>query len=166
MPSPKSATTDAARPEGDKPECRAGARKTRLRRGQSGKADSAAGGRRPLRSSSVPQESRRDLLPDIEEINSSLRSAEERDFLIEEEEPPPARASGFGLGFTVVVVIAVALVLVYVYAAAIRAAVPSLAPAMDSYVALADAWRAAVDRLAQDWVRRIIAMLQSTRSGG
>jgi predicted Zn finger-like uncharacterized protein len=108
--------------------------------------------------------SRRDRLPDIDEINSTLRSAEERDqeALAEPAEPP--RRGGFGTGFTLVVILALLAVLVYAFADRIATALPATAPALDAYVHWADGLRAWLDGVAQDWVRRIGGMMHSAHT--
>lgn len=109
---------------------------------------------------------RRDLLPDIEEINSSLRSAEERGGMVEADDIlEPRRRSGFGLGFLLVVLLAMVLVALYVFADAIAAALPAAEGVLDAYVAWADRVRGWLDGIAQDWVRRITAMVDSIQTG-
>jgi hypothetical protein len=79
----------------------------------------------------------REMLPDIEEINSTLRSTSDRASrevpatpeIIEQE-----RRSGFRTGFGLVLILAAAAVLVYVYAAEIIGAVPASETALTSYV--------------------------------
>jgi predicted Zn finger-like uncharacterized protein len=100
--------------------------------------------------------SRRDLLPDIEEINSSLRPAGERaDDLADAEVAAPRRRSGFGIGFMLVVLVAAIAVAVYVFADPIAKQVPSLAPAIEAYVALADRFRGWLDALVRGWVHKL-----------
>ncbi|MEM1237086.1 MAG: zinc-ribbon domain-containing protein [Pseudomonadota bacterium] len=81
--------------------------------------------------------SRRDLLPDIDEINSTLRSSSERG-----EEATPAEAaaisakahrSGFRIGFIAVLVILLIAAGLYSYADPIGEAVPALAGVLDAY---------------------------------
>jgi len=87
--------------------------------------------------------SRRDLLPDIEEINHTLRSASERKSAaakVETPEPAPRRG-GFGLGFSLAVILAALALLGYVFAPQIAERVPQLEPALQSYVALVDRLR-------------------------
>lgn len=91
--------------------------------------------------------SRRDLLPDIEEINSSLRSDAER---AEDGTAVPALAAeanrkSFRRGFISVLLIIMVLVLIYVQADRIAAAVPALAGALQSYVDAVDVARIWLD---------------------
>lgn len=92
--------------------------------------------------------SRRDLLPDIEEINSTLRSNSDRSptsdpgqtAQIEMQEKRSSR-----LGFSLTVALFAVLVLIYVFAQQISGAVPQLAGAVDGYVSLIDGWRGWLD---------------------
>lgn len=89
--------------------------------------------------------SRRNLLPDIDEINSSLDSETTR---AEDGEPAVGEAAaavrrgGFKRGFMRGVLLVVLLVLIYLLAPVITENVPALAGVMDSYVSMVDAGRA------------------------
>lgn len=88
---------------------------------------------------------RRELLPDIEEINSSLRP--KSDLNPEHgtgEGPAPRR--GFRSGFFAVILLAAGLAAVYSYAPNIEAAVPQAKPYLDSYVAQVDDLRLWLDQ--------------------
>ena len=94
----------------------------------------------------------RDLLPDIEEINSTLRP-ESGGLAVEEgragaADPRGSRRS-FRLGFGVMVLAALLVVVLYMFAPRIGAAVPALAGVMDGYVASIDALRLGLDGLMQ-----------------
>ena len=81
---------------------------------------------------------RRDRLPDIEVINSSLRAATERGAASAELEAPEQlsrRRSGFRAGFLLVVALAAAATAVYAYATRIGTAAPALQPVLGRYVA-------------------------------
>ncbi len=97
----------------------------------------------------VPK-TRGEMLPAIEEINSTLRSTSDRtsvedsaivDTMVEEK---PA-GGGFRGGFTLLLVLAVLIVALYVLAPTIEAKVPSLAGAAKAYVASIDAARVWLD---------------------
>jgi hypothetical protein len=95
--------------------------------------------------------SRSALLPDIEEINSTLRpGAENRD-----GDDSPAfteaaeRRRGFGAGFFVVLLIAAAAFATYVLAPRLAEAVPQLADPLQAYVAAVDAGRLWLDETLQ-----------------
>lgn len=91
---------------------------------------------------------RRDLLPDIEEINSSLRPNEVAASL-DDTTAPKAEASGSGFrsGFVLVLILAVLAVVLYLMAPQISAQIPGAADAMASYVAVVDSLRLALDGL-------------------
>jgi predicted Zn finger-like uncharacterized protein len=90
--------------------------------------------------------SRRDLLPDIEEINSSLRSTSDRQISSDEAGVAPARKKrGYRRGFFTIVLIAIILAAIYIYAPNIAKAVPQVDPYLSSYVALVDQGRGWLD---------------------
>jgi predicted Zn finger-like uncharacterized protein len=92
---------------------------------------------------------RRDLLPDIEEINSTLRaSGDRRGNLGEADIKAPsqeARRSGFRIGFTLMMTLAMVTALAYVMAPKIVAQIPTAAPAMAQFVTTVDKARVALD---------------------
>ncbi|MFN4157285.1 MAG: zinc-ribbon domain-containing protein [Gemmobacter sp.] len=98
---------------------------------------------------------RRDLLPDIEEINSTLRAGSEARAGVEVAEAITPRASGFGAGFVTVLLVAAALVLAYVMAPRIAEYLPGSAAAMERYVAVIDGARLWLDGALQVAVRQL-----------
>lgn len=105
---------------------------------------------------------RRELLPDIEEINSSLRPDEralEAEAAAAEAaghaQTAPQARSGFRIGFLTVGLVILAFVGVYIFADAIAAAVPQAAAALDGYVSFVDAQRIALETGAEALVDRI-----------
>ncbi|MFK7746598.1 MAG: zinc-ribbon domain-containing protein [Roseobacter sp.] len=92
--------------------------------------------------------SRRDLLPDIEEINSTLRSNNDRSAgtdpgqtaQLEVQEKRSSRR-----GFILVIALASMLALVYTYAPQIAEAIPQTDPALSAYVTMVDGWRVWLD---------------------
>lgn len=88
--------------------------------------------------------SRRNLLPDIEEINSTLRSNSDRSpatdpgqtAQIEVQEQRSSRR-----GFVFAVALVAILALLYSFAPQIAEAVPQMQSALDTYVAMIDTWR-------------------------
>ncbi len=102
---------------------------------------------------------RRDLLPDIDEINSSLRNQNETaEPDVEEPAPTPRRRekrerSAFRRGFSYIILLAAIMLLVYVFAPQISEAVPSLDPTLNAYVNWVDTMRA--------WMRESIMSLLS-----
>lgn len=81
---------------------------------------------------------RRDMFPDIDEINSTLRSSVDREHGDQgadaEEQVIRNRRRGFRVGFALALLIAAALILIYVYAPAIAARVPALETFLVGYV--------------------------------
>lgn len=79
---------------------------------------------------------RGEMLPDIEEINSSLRTEIERSGTTSAPAQTAAvqRKSGFRRGFLTVVLLALLGLLLYILAPQISSAVPALEPALTSYV--------------------------------
>lgn len=104
----------------------------------------------PDGSQQIDPGSRRDLLPDIEEINSSLRSerddAEPVDPSGGYAEAPPPGPSGFRRGFRWAVVIVVLLLALYLLAPMISRNVPALAAVLSDYVDVIDGWRVWLDQ--------------------
>lgn len=106
---------------------------------------------------------RRELFPDIEEINSTLSSTDARagedisaaDF--QAEEMFPSRRRGGRLGFGLVVLIAAAAVLTYIFAADLSELVPALAPSLSTYVEQVDNLRIWLD----DTVQTLVASATS-----
>lgn len=98
--------------------------------------------------------SRRELLPDIEEINSTLRSDNDRSSPQtvpgEADLPVAARGVGFGRGFMLVIIWAAILIAVYVFAPQIARAIPQVDPYLSSYVSGVDQLRLWLDRHVQD----------------
>ncbi|QFS84448.1 hypothetical protein FIU97_16960 [Roseivivax sp. THAF40] len=83
--------------------------------------------------------SRSEMLPDIEEINQTLRAATDRRPAETPEgrapEDPGQESGGFSRGLAIGILIAVLALALYIFAAPIAEAVPALAPALDAYVA-------------------------------
>lgn len=94
--------------------------------------------------------SRRDLLPDVEEINQTLRSSSEPrviDTAPKQVLPPdePRKKGGFSRGFLTMVVLAAIAVGVYVMAPKISKQLPQAKPYLDGYVAQVDGLRVWLD---------------------
>ena len=92
--------------------------------------------------------SRSDLLPDIEEINSSLQneSAVETEEAVAEAK---RGRSGFRLGFVLIIILVTILFLAYVFAPQIIEMMPSAESFMVSYVEKVDALRLWLDQMMQ-----------------
>lgn len=99
--------------------------------------------------------SRRDLLPDIEEINSTLRSNNDR---TPGSDPGQTAQVEFQekrssiRGFTLTVLFVSALALLYVFAPQLSEMVPQAGGVLDTYVSMIDRWRAWLDT-------QVVAML-------
>ena len=96
----------------------------------------------------VSRGSRRELLPDIEEINSTLRATSERGSDAASRDAPETlqrRRSGFRLGFSISLISAAILLSTYLLAPVISEQVPALTPLMDAYVHGVDKARLWID---------------------
>lgn len=84
-----------------------------------------------------------DMLPDVDEINSTLRGSGEAasQTAVAVGEVHPQKRGGFLRGFAVVFIIAAVLVLIYGNADSIGNAVPATEPVLNAYVALVDQGR-------------------------
>lgn len=104
----------------------------------------------PAMAAAAATSSRRELLPDIEEINSTLRSTDQpRHSEISEEiaaEPTRHARSSFRRGLMLVLLSMTLAVLAYVYADVIAAKVPGMAPTLVSYVDWVDGLRGWLDQ--------------------
>jgi predicted Zn finger-like uncharacterized protein len=92
---------------------------------------------------------RRDLLPDIEEINSTLRASSENRAADDQTAAPPSarRSSGFRSGFFLMLFLAVIAASAYVAAPRISQQFPAAEGAMTTYVNGVNRLRAALDGL-------------------
>jgi predicted Zn finger-like uncharacterized protein len=92
---------------------------------------------------------RRDLLPDIDVINSTLRSDADRGAVHagDDDEMVGERRRGFRTGFGLVLLLVAALILLYVAAGWLAQTVPALAPLLAAYVEAANGFRAWLDGL-------------------
>jgi len=118
-------------------------------------------------------ESRRGLLPDIEEINSSLRHTSDRRPARADDHDTPRtsvdprdvateKPRGFSRGFSVTLLIAMLLLAVYIFAPALAEAVPALSPVVNSYVAAIDQLRLMLDAQVQNLSRWLADVAGST----
>jgi len=107
--------------------------------------------------------SRRDLLPDIEEINSTLRRDKKSANREEPETQAQKNASG-RRGFRAAIILLLLAVAVYAYADLITSNVPQLAPYLDAYVAQIDQWRAALTDQTSGFVTWLQAQADQARA--
>jgi predicted Zn finger-like uncharacterized protein len=108
----------------------------------------------------ISRASRRELLPDIEEINSTLRATSERGneaAALDAPETLARRRSGFRMGFSTAILVAAILLGLYVLAPMLAESVPALEPVLTAYVTAVDAGRTWLD----DRMRSLTASLQS-----
>ena len=106
--------------------------------------------------------SRRELFPDIEEINSTLRASSEPrgdESEAETETYVEADRRGFRTGFVMIILIAVLLSLLYAMAPRIVAAVPASESAMQAYVDGVDWARLGVDAALQSAIRSLRSLI-------
>jgi len=88
-------------------------------------------------------ESRREMLPDIEEINSSLRASDESASALATAGPHRAtsrkkKRGGFARGFALIMIMGVVAALVYINAPKISGVMPQAEPVLNSYVSVVD----------------------------
>lgn len=108
----------------------------------------------------VSRTSRRELLPDIEEINSTLRATSERSgeaAAIDAPETLARQRSGFRMGFSTAILVAAIILGLYILAPVLARHVPALEPALASYVTTIDSGRIWLDTR----MRSLTAALQS-----
>ncbi|OAN73195.1 hypothetical protein A8B83_00040 [Rhodobacteraceae bacterium EhC02] len=119
-------------------------------------------------------DSRRALLPDIEEINSSLSStSDRRPARADDHEKPgksadprnanaaPEKPRGFARGFSLVLLLAALLFALYIFAPALAEAFPAAAPALASYVEAVNGLRVMLDAQFQKlsvWLAQIAGL--------
>lgn len=111
---------------------------------------------------------RRELLPDIEEINSTLSADDEREadgtVLGEEDRRVRAKRGGFKSVFALLVIAAALLVGLYVLAPSIAESVPALAGPMETYVNAANDVRADLDVMLKSVGERLNSLLSQLNS--
>lgn len=99
----------------------------------------------------IDPSSRRNLLPDIEEINSSLTSISDRDEpvapLIPEDMPPTTRRGGFRTGFRLSLLIFVLGTLAYVFAPQIAQMLPAVEAPLSGFINAVNAARLGLNDL-------------------
>lgn len=98
----------------------------------------------------TPRQSRSELLPDIEEINSTLRSSAERGgdpAARDVPETPRQRRSGFRRGFLAALFVMILALLPYIFAQEISTRAPALGPVIAAYSHAIDGMRLWLDGL-------------------
>lgn len=105
---------------------------------------------------SAAMSSRRELLPDIDEINSTLRTDSATTATGKgnaDGRKRPARKAGFRRGFSFMLLIFAVLALVYVFAPQIAQRVPAIDPLLNSFVTWVDQLRLAINTQMQGLLR-------------
>ncbi len=116
------------------------------------------------------QVARKDLLPDIEDINSSLRAGPldstdpTRMMTPEQAQEHRSHGRGFRLGFSVVLICATAALLVYAYAPLLAQRFPQFQPELTSYVAAMNGLRETVHGWLEEAVTRATELIAKLTS--
>jgi len=120
----------------------------------------------------IDPSSRRNLLPDIDEINSSLDASPSapqnetpKPEAWHEPEYAPPKRSGFKRGFVFAVLLGAILLAVYAYAPKIAEMVPALDGPLEIYVEKANELRVLIDEQF-GWIREWLQDMSSPASGG
>ncbi len=113
------------------------------------------------------ESAKKELFPDIEEINSTLASApdpvyDEDGEEIETKSANPRR--GFRIGFGLMLMLTALVLVVYAYAPALAERFPALAGALTSYVAVIDSLRVALEAGAQWLLQKVTALTEQVGS--
>lgn len=91
----------------------------------------------------------RDVLPDIEEINSTLDAPaqDSESSMPDQGGDGTSKRGGFRRGFTLILLLAIIALALYILAPRLADAVPALKPTLDQYISLIDGLRAKLDDL-------------------
>jgi predicted Zn finger-like uncharacterized protein len=106
----------------------------------------------PVTSTPANPTARRELLPDIEEINSSLRSTTDRDGSAALEPAMQQRKRGARFGFTTIMLLVAILVGLYLGAGRLSTLVPAAEPVLTRYVAVVNDVRLWIDLKMQAFI--------------
>ncbi|OUS38273.1 hypothetical protein A9Q94_02940 [Rhodobacterales bacterium 56_14_T64] len=112
-------------------------------------------GENPALLAAAESGSRRGLLPDIEEINSTLRAGSDPmppASVPAEGQDPARRKSGFSRGFAIILLLVLGLVMIYANAPQIAESLPQADPYLSSYVAMVDQARLWLDAQASGFL--------------
>lgn len=111
-------------------------------------------------------QSRRDMLPEIDEINTTLRASSERRSgeaaAVSDSLPNPKSSSAFRSGFVLSMLVAVVIAALYIMAPKLAQQIPGLEPMLTSYVAAIDGARVWLDGVLQG----AIGAMRSSASNG
>ncbi|WP_371169593.1 zinc-ribbon domain-containing protein [Aliiroseovarius sp. 2305UL8-7] len=109
----------------------------------------------------------RDVLPDIEEINSTLDAPEDEAeiSLAADDAEGETRSGGFRRGFVLVVVLACLLAILYIFAPAIGERIPALQPALEQYIDVADRVRVALEDTMRNAISKMQGLIDKPENG-
>jgi hypothetical protein len=102
---------------------------------------------------------RRGLLPDIEEINSTLEVESGKGDVAGSASPEKARQNGFRRGVTAAFVLFAVMALLYVFAAKIADAIPATAGMLSAYVDWINSLRESIDSMMLSAVDKLTGLL-------
>ncbi len=116
-----------------------------------------------------PDTPRKDLLPDIDEINDTLRAEQDRDgdaaMPVEEVDPEAGTRRGFRRGFFLILLLAAIAALVYAYAPLIADTVPAVAPFLDAYVDWVNSLRGPLNAAVQNGLAKLTELVGGLTGG-
>ncbi|MEM9031709.1 MAG: hypothetical protein AAGB18_03610, partial [Pseudomonadota bacterium] len=112
----------------------------------------------------VENPARKALLPDVDEINSTLTANSDRSAPIPVEPGIPQelarkRRGGFRLGFALVLLVTAALIAVYLYAPTLGARFPTFEPMLAAYVDWANGMRQSIDGTLENSINALTTFL-------
>lgn len=108
---------------------------------------------------------RRDVFPDIEEINSTLDSQPDHDpGNLSAEEVQVVKRGGFKRSFSIVIILAALALAIYVFAPKIAELVPALKPVLAAYVDAINGFRGWIEGLMQNTIDKIEDAAQPAQS--
>ena len=109
----------------------------------------------------------RDVLPDIEEINSTLDAPEDgaEVSITDDDIQQESKSGGFRRGFVLVVVLACLLAILYIFAPAIGERVPALQPILEQYIDIADRVRVALEDMMRTAISKMQGLIDKPENG-
>lgn len=110
---------------------------------------------------------RRDALPDIEEINSTLDApaGESGSTAIDAIDEEAVSPNGFRRGYIMVIVLACLLAILYIYAPAIGERIPAIQPMLDQYVEIADRVRVGLEEMMRSAIGKMQGLIDKPEQG-
>ncbi|UWQ14023.1 zinc-ribbon domain-containing protein [Aliiroseovarius sp. M344] len=104
---------------------------------------------------------RSDVLPDIEEINSTLDApaGEAGSTAVDAVDGEEFSPNSFRRGYILVIVLACILAILYIYAPAIGERIPAIQPILDQYVEVADRVRVGLERMMRSAIGKMQGLI-------